>query len=203
MCCLLLPWETCLPSVTAISILCFFPWLPLYSCWCSSYFLHFKSVSPWGFVCIATACWREMFLNAYEFKIGLIFMEDSVQRTFYSKWWAAQRRKERRKAPSMSCSVSLKLSSDSFQTLLPSVYLRGQLITREKFYGGKTNILYPYPFPSAECWLHVALSHAHPLKGGGSSLCCPMMYSAQCQGWLMFLVCMDMPVLTFSATPYF
>lgn len=129
------------------------------------------------------------FLDAYEFKIGLIFREDSVQRACCSEWWVAQRKKERRKTPSISCSVNLTLSSASFQTLLPSVYLSGQLIKRVKFYGGKTNILYPYPFPSAECWLRVTLYHDHLLKGGESSLHCPMMYYIQCQGWLMFLVC--------------
>lgn len=121
-------------------------------------------------------------------------MEDSIQRTYCSEWWAAQRRKERRKAPSTFSSVNLRLTSASFQTLLPSIYLRGQLIKSEKFYGGRSNILCSYPFPSAECWLCVTLYHGHPWKGGGSSLCCSMVYSVQCLGWLMFLLCMFMPV---------
>lgn len=132
------------------------------------------------------------FPDAHEFTTGLVFMEDSVQRTYCSEWCVAQRRKERRRASSLSCSVNLRLSSASFQTLVPSIYLSGQLIKREKFYGGKINILCPYPFPSAECWLCISLYHDHLLKGGGSSLHCPMIYCIQCQGWLVLLVCMCM-----------
>lgn len=53
----------------------------------------------------------------------------------------------------------------------------------------------PTLFPQlSECWLRVTLYHDHLLTGGGSSLYCPMMYYIQCQGGLMFLVCMYMPV---------
>lgn len=53
-----------------------------------------------------------------------------------SEGCVAWRRKGRRgKTPSTPFSMSLKLSSDSFQTSLPCLYLPGQLIKRKKFCG--------------------------------------------------------------------